>query len=160
MSAIESPYAVANQFTQYHPVPLVLRSGSYRGLAATANHFARETHMDELAHAAQMDPLQFRLSNLTDARMKAVLQAGAERFGWPRSKTREGQGFGVAAGGEKGSYVATFAEVWADPQKGTFQLVKLVEAFECGAIVNPDGLKNQVVGAIIQRSEERRVGKV
>ena len=61
MSAIETPYAVANQYTEYHQVPLVLRSGSYRGLAATANHFARETHMDELACAAQMDPLEFRL---------------------------------------------------------------------------------------------------
>ena len=150
MSAIESPYAVANEFTEYHPVPLVLRSGSYRGLAATANHFARETHMDELAHAAQMDPLQFRLSNLADVRMKAVLEAGAAKFGWPRKKTADGQGFGLAAGYEKGSYVATFAEVSANPRSGTFLVVNLVEAFECGAIVNPDGLRNQVVGAMIQ----------
>jgi nicotinate dehydrogenase subunit B len=150
MSAIDSPYAVANQFTEYHPVPLVLRSGSYRGLAATANHFARETHMDELAHLAQMDPLQFRLNNLTDARMKAVLEAGAEKFAWPCKRTGEGQGFGVAAGCEKGSYVATFAEISANPRNGTFHVVKLVEAFECGAVVNPDGLRNQVVGAMIQ----------
>jgi nicotinate dehydrogenase subunit B len=150
MSAIESPYSVANQFTEYHQVPLVLRSGSYRGLAATANHFARETHMDELAHLAQMDPLQFRLNNLSDARMKAVLEAGAKKFGWPCKRTGEGQGFGVAAGCEKGSYVATFAEISANPRKGTFQVVKLVEAFECGAIVNPDGLRNQVIGAMIQ----------
>ena len=150
MSAIESPYAVVNQYTEYHAAPLVLRSGSYRGLAATANHFARETHMDELAHVAQADPLQLRLNNLTDARMKAVLQAAAEKFGWPRKKTAEGQGFGIAVGTEKGSYVATCAEVLANPTKGTFQVVKLVEAFECGAIVNPDGLRNQVVGAMIQ----------
>jgi CO/xanthine dehydrogenase Mo-binding subunit len=150
MSAIESPYAVANQFTEYHQVPLVLRCGSYRGLAATANHFARETHMDELAHVAQMDPLLFRLNNLSDARMKAVLEAGAKKFGWPRKSTGEGQGFGVAAGCEKGSYVATFAEISANPRTGTFQVVKLAEAFECGAIVNPDGLRNQVVGAMIQ----------
>jgi len=150
MSAIESPYAVTNQYTEYHAVPLVLRSGSYRGLAATANHFARETHMDELAHAAQIDPLQFRLNNLADDRMKAVLQAAAEKFGWPRKKTAEGQGFGIAVGTEKGSYVATCAEVLANPTKGTFQVVRLVEAFECGAIVNPDGLRNQVVGAMIQ----------
>jgi len=150
MSAIESPYAVVNQFTEYHQVPLVLRCGSYRGLAATANHFARETHMDELAQVAQMDPLLFRLNNLSDARMKAVLEAGAKNFGWPRKRTREGQGFGVAAGCEKGSYVATFAEISANPRKGTFQVVKLVAAFECGAIVNPDGLRNQVVGALIQ----------
>jgi nicotinate dehydrogenase subunit B len=150
MSAIETPYEVANVHTQYHQVPLVLRSGSYRGLAATANHFARETHMDSLANTAQMDPLEFRLKNLTDPRMKAVLEAAAKSFGWPRRKTEKGQGFGLAAGNEKGSYVATFAEVLVDRKTGTMRVVKLVEAFECGAIVNPDGLRNQVVGAMIQ----------
>jgi nicotinate dehydrogenase subunit B len=150
MSGIETPYVVANLHTQYHPVQLVLRSGSYRGLAATANHFARETHMDSLANAVQMDPLEFRLKNLTDPRLTAVLEAAAKAFGWPRKKTAEGQGFGLAAGNEKGSYVATFAEVSVDRKEGTVRLVKLVEAFECGAIVNPDGLRNQVVGAMIQ----------
>jgi nicotinate dehydrogenase subunit B len=150
MSAIETPYEVANQYTEYHQVPLVLRSGSYRGLAATANHFARETHMDELALAARMDPLEFRLKNLTDRRMAAVLQAAAKAFGWPRQKTSQHQGFGIAAGTEKGSYVATCAEISVDRTAGVVQIVKLVEAFECGAIVNPDGLKNQVVGAMIQ----------
>jgi CO/xanthine dehydrogenase Mo-binding subunit len=150
MSAIDTPYAVANQYTEYHQVPLVLRSGSYRGLAATANHFARETHMDELACTAKMDPLQFRLANLHDARMAAVLQAAAKAFGWPRAKTSQRLGFGLAAGYEKGSYVATCAEIAVDRTAGTVKIVKLVEAFECGAIVNPDGLRNQVVGAMIQ----------
>ncbi|HET7107524.1 MAG TPA: molybdopterin cofactor-binding domain-containing protein [Candidatus Acidoferrum sp.] len=150
MSGIDTPYVVANQLTEYHQVPLVLRSGSYRGLAATANHFARETHMDSLANAAGMDPLEFRLKNLSDPRMRAVLEAGAKAFGWPRKKTEEGQGFGVAAGNEKGSYVATFAEIFVDRKKNSVTLKKLVEVFECGAIVNPDGLRNQVVGAMIQ----------
>ena len=150
MSGIDTPYAVGNLYTEYHQVPLVLRSGSYRGLAATANHFARETHMDELACAAQMDPLEFRLKNLTDKRMAAVLQAAAKTFGWPRQKTSQHQGFGIAAGFEKGSYVATCAEISIDRTAGVVQIVKLVEAFECGAIVNPDGLKNQVAGAMIQ----------
>jgi isoquinoline 1-oxidoreductase len=150
MSGIETPYAVTNIYTQYHQVPLVLRSGSYRGLAATANHFARETHMDTLAAAAQMDPLEFRLKNLSDDRMKAVLEAGAKSFGWPRKKTADGQGFGVACGYEKGSYVATFAEIAVDRKAGTVRVAKLVEAFECGAIVNPDGLRNQTVGAMMQ----------
>ena len=150
MSGIDTPYVVANQVTEYHQVPLVLRSGSYRGLAATANHFARETHMDSLAHAAAMDPLEFRLKNLADPRMRAVLEAGAKAFGWPRQKTEEGQGFGLAAGSEKGSYVATFAEVFVDRKKKNVTVKKLLEVFECGAIVNPDGLRNQVVGAVIQ----------
>jgi nicotinate dehydrogenase subunit B len=150
MSGIETPYVVANQVTEYHQVPLVLRSGSYRGLAATANHFARETHMDSLANAASMDPLEFRLKNLADPRMRAVLETGAKAFGWPRQKTADGQGFGVAAGYEKGSYVATFAEIFVDRKKNAVTVKKLVEVFECGAIVNPDGLCNQVVGAMIQ----------
>ena len=150
MSGIETPYVVANQHTEYHQVPLILRSGSYRGLAATANHFARETHMDALSRVAQIDPLEFRLKNLSDARMRGVLEAAAKSFGWPRKKTQEGQGFGIACGNEKGSYVATCAEVAVDRGSGTVKVVRVVEAFECGAIVNPDGLRNQVVGAIIQ----------
>lgn len=150
MSGIETPYAVPDQRTEFHAVPLILRSGSYRGLAATANHFARETHMDALARAAQMDPLEFRLKNVTDPRFRAVLEAAAKSFGWPRKKTKEGQGFGIAAGYEKGSYVATCSEVAVDRASGAARVVRVVEAFECGAIVNPDGLRNQVVGAIIQ----------
>lgn len=150
MSAIETPYVVANQRTEYHAVPLILRSGSYRGLAATANHFARETHMDALASVAKMDPVDFRMKNLSDPRMRAVLEAAAKSFGWPRKRTQEGQGFGVACGYEKGSYVATFAEIAVDRKSGSVRVVRLVEAFECGAIVNPDGLRNQVVGAMIQ----------
>lgn len=150
MSGIETPYAVPDQRTEFHAVPLILRSGSYRGLAATANHFARETHMDALARAAQMDPLVFRLKNVTDPRFRAVLEAAAKSFGWPRKKTKEGQGFGIAAGYEKGSYVATCSEVAVDRASGAARVVRVVEAFECGAIVNPDGLRNQVVGAIIQ----------
>jgi nicotinate dehydrogenase subunit B len=150
MSAIETPYDVANQLTQYHQVSLVLRSGSYRGLAATANHFARETHMDGLARMAKIDPLEFRLRNLSDSRIRALLEAATKSFGWPRKRTQEGQGFGLACGHEKGSYVATCAEVAVDRASGGVRVVSVVEAFECGAIVNPDGLRNQVVGAIVQ----------
>jgi isoquinoline 1-oxidoreductase len=149
-SGIDTPYTIANQRIQFHSSPLVLRSGSYRGLAATANHFARETHMDALARAAQLDPLEFRLKNASDARLRNVLQAAAKSFGWPAKKTQAGQGFGLAVGNEKGSYVATLAEVAVDQASGGVRVVRLVEAFECGAIVNPDGLRNQVVGAMIQ----------
>jgi len=148
-SGIETPYTVPNVLTQFHSVPLVLRSGSYRGLAATANHFARETHMDALAHSSKMDPLEFRLKNLDDARLRAVLEASAKRFGWPHAKA-EGRGFGIAAGHEKGSYVATCAEVAVDNNSGVVRVVRLVTAFDCGAIVNPDGLRHQVIGANIQ----------
>src|SRR5262249_35316333 len=144
---------------EYHSVPLILRCGSYRGLAATANHFARETHMDELALAANLDPLEFRLNNMSDPRLRAVLEAVAKSVGWPKQKAPEreateqskvGQGFGIACGYEKGSYVATFAEIAVDRSSGAVRVVRLVTAFECGAIVNPNGLRNQVVGANIQ----------
>jgi CO/xanthine dehydrogenase Mo-binding subunit len=149
-SAIETSYDVPNQLIEYHFVPLILRCGSYRGLAATANHFAREMHMDELAHAANLDPLEFRLRNASDPRLRAVFEAAAKKFGWPPKKTKEGQGFGLAGGHEKGSYVSTIAEIAVDRGSGDVHVVRMVTAFECGAIVNPNGLQNQVVGANIQ----------
>lgn len=150
MSAIDTPYDVTNQHIEYHSTDCPLRSGSYRGLAATANFFARESHMDTLARTAQIDSLEFRLKNLSDPRLKEVFEAAAKSFGWPAKKTKEGQGFGIAGGHEKGSYVASCAEVSVDRASGAIRIVRVTTAFECGAIVNPDGLRNQVVGANIQ----------
>lgn len=149
-SAIETPYTVANQHIEFHPTQCPLRSGSYRGLAATANFFARESHMDALARLAQLDPLGFRLKNLSDTRLRTVLEAAAKSFGWPRKRSGKGQGFGIAGGFEKGGYVATCAEIAADRSTGAVRVVRLTTAFECGAVVNPDGLRNQVIGANIQ----------
>jgi isoquinoline 1-oxidoreductase len=146
---MRTPYDVPNQRIAFHPTESPLRPGSYRALAATANHFARETHMDELAHAVGMDPLAFRLKNLKDERLRAVLQAAAERFDWNTATPAPGHGFGIAGGTEKGSYVACCAEVVVDAN-GDITIVRVVQAFECGAIVNPDGLRNQIEGAIIQ----------
>jgi isoquinoline 1-oxidoreductase len=148
-SGINTPYDVPNQRIEYHPADSPLRQGSYRGLAATANHFAREVHMDDLAHLANMDPLEFRMKNLTHPRVRAVLQAAAEKFGWGRTKSSSTRGFGLAAGTEKGGYVATCAEVEIQPDR-TLKVKRVVEAFECGAIVNPNGLRNQVMGAVMQ----------
>ncbi|MGB8457403.1 MAG: molybdopterin cofactor-binding domain-containing protein, partial [Candidatus Acidiferrum sp.] len=150
MSAIETPYNAPNQHIEFHSTQCPLRSGSYRGLAATANFFARESHMDALARAAKMDSLDFRLKNLSDPRLRAVFEAAAKSFGWPQTKTKEGQGFGIAGGFEKGGYVATCAEVAVDRSSGGVRVVRMTTAFECGAIVNPDGLRNQVIGANIQ----------
>jgi isoquinoline 1-oxidoreductase len=97
-----------------------------------------------------MDPLAFRLHNLRDPRLRAVLQAAAERFGWPVLPAAPGRGAGLAAGTEKNSYVATCVEVAVDPPGDQVRVVRVVQAFECGAIVNPDGLRNQVEGAIVQ----------
>jgi isoquinoline 1-oxidoreductase len=148
-SGIQTPYDVANQLIQFHPVNSPLRQGSYRGLAATANHFARESFMDELAHAAQIDPLEFRMKNLSDPRLRAVFESAAKSFGWPQKKGRPSQGFGIGGGVEKGGYVATCAEISLDQNSGEVRVVRIVTAFECGAIVNPDGLRHQVIGANI-----------
>jgi nicotinate dehydrogenase subunit B len=149
-SGINTPYNVPNQLIQYHPVDSPLRQGSYRGLAATANHFARESHMDEIADVLHMDPLQFRLKNLSDARLIAVLHAAADKFGWGKTKPSPSRGFGIACGFEKGGYIATCAEVELDPKLHRFGVRRVVAAFECGRIVNPNGLENQISGAIVQ----------
>src|SRR3984893_6352204 len=117
-SGIQIKYDIPNSDIQFHPSNSPLRQGSYRGLAATANHFARETHIDELAHALNIDPLTFRLKNIKDERMKAVLEKAAERFGWGKPKTRANQGFGLACGFEKAGYVATCAEVSVEKPTG------------------------------------------
>jgi CO/xanthine dehydrogenase Mo-binding subunit len=149
-AAIGTPYDVANQVIQYHPAKSPLRQGSYRGLASTANHFAREVHMDALAQAAGLDPLEFRLKNLRDPRLKAVFQAVADKFGWGKSKSSPDRGFGIAGGTDKGGYVATCAEVEIDPASKKVRIRRVVEAWESGAVVNPDGLRNQMTGAIVQ----------
>jgi isoquinoline 1-oxidoreductase len=150
-AAINTQYTVANQKIQFHPVDSPpLRQGSYRGLAATANHFARESAMDELAHALSMDPLQFRLKNLEDPRLRAVFETATKRFGWGQQKPTKERGFGLAGGFEKGGYVATCAEVAIDPATRAVRIVRVVEAWDCGPVVNPNGLRNQIEGAIVQ----------
>jgi isoquinoline 1-oxidoreductase len=141
-AGIRTPYDVPNQHIEYHPCSAPLRQGSYRGLAATANHFAREVHMDELAAAVEIDPLEFRRRNLSDKRLRAVLDAAAERFGWGKTKAQ-----GIACGVEKGGYTATCAEVRID-DRGVPRVTRLVSAFECGGVVNPDHLRSQIEGAL------------
>jgi nicotinate dehydrogenase subunit B len=148
-SAIRTLYDVPNQVIEFHSARSPLRQGSYRALAATANHFARETHMDELANAANLDPLEFRLKNLKDPRLRAALEAAAKAFGWGKEKSAPGHGFGIAGGSEKGSYLATCAEISVDRSTGRVKVIRAVSAFECGAILNPDHLKNQIEGATV-----------
>jgi isoquinoline 1-oxidoreductase len=147
-AGIRTYYEIPNQRIVFHAVNSPLRQGSYRALAATANHFARESHMDEAAHSVKMDPLEFRLKNLKDERLRAVFEAAAKQFGWGKRKA-PGQGFGMGGGYEKLGNIATFAEVNVDRKMGDVKIVRVVSAFECGAIVNPDGLRNQIEGSNI-----------
>ncbi len=148
-SGIDTPYEVPNQRVAFHSTRSPLRQGSYRALAATANHFARESHMDDIARAAGIDPLELRLRHLKDERLRNVLVAAAERFGWKERKSEAGRGCGLACGTEKGGFVATCAEVSVAPSTGRVAVVRAVTSFECGAIVNPDHLRSQVEGAVI-----------
>jgi isoquinoline 1-oxidoreductase len=148
-SAVDTPYRCGKTRCQFVRSEAPLRQGSYRVLAATANNFARESFMDELAAAAGADPLEFRLAHLENARLRAVLETAAARFNW---KERAGKktpktGVGLACGTEKGSYVAACAEVGIDQGKITVR--RVCQVFECGAILNPDNLLSQVQGAII-----------
>jgi isoquinoline 1-oxidoreductase len=147
---IETPYDVPNPRQQSHRANSPLRQGSYRCLGATFNNFARETHIDELAHSIGMDPLAFRLKNLTRfPQLKEVLQAAADKFGWDKTKPVPGHGFGIACGEEKGGYIATCAEVSVDNDTKEIRVIRTITAFECGAVLNPELLRNQVEGALI-----------
>jgi isoquinoline 1-oxidoreductase len=146
-AGIATPYDIANQKVESHPSKSPLRQSSYRSLAATGNHFAREVHMDEIARELRLDPLEFRLKNLKDDRLRAVLERAAETFGWSRRKPAANRGFGIAAGYDKGGYLGCCADV--SVVNGVVKLNRVVEAFDCGAVVNPDQLKNQIEGAIV-----------
>ena len=148
-AGIETLYTIPNRHIAFQPSEPPLPQGSYRSLAAPANHFARETLVDEFAHALGLDPLEFRYRNLQDERMKAVLAAAAQAFGWGQQPPAD-HGYGIAGGFDKNSYVATCAEVYVDLASGQPQVTRIVAAYDCGAIINPHNLRNQVEGAIVQ----------
>lgn len=148
-SAIETPYRVASGRTQFVRTDAPLRQGSYRALASTANTFARESAMDELAELAGVNPLDFRLQHMEPGRLRNVLRSAAEKFRWSsrRAARAPNRGVGLACGTEKGSYVAACAEV--EVTDGKIRVINVCQAFECGAIHNPGNLRAQVEGCLI-----------
>lgn len=134
--------------TSVHPFAV----GSWRGPGANMNVFAIESQIDQMATAAGMDPLAFRLHNLGDARMRRVLQAVARAFGWtPASKPQTrgaGRGHGLACVIDAGSYVATMAEVQVDPATGKITVLRIVCAQDMGVVVNPEGARMQIEGGL------------
>ncbi|MEJ7738406.1 MAG: molybdopterin cofactor-binding domain-containing protein [Chitinophagaceae bacterium] len=148
-SGLNTQYRISNQQIAYHPSDTPLKQGSYRGLASTANVFAREAHITDMARLLKMDQLEFRLLNTDDLRLKAVLEAAANAFGWNGNKKPAGRGYGISCGYEKGGYVATCAEVAVNSDKAV-KVVRITQAFECGAIVHPLHLENQIMGSIVQ----------
>ena len=112
------------------------------------NVFATESQIDIMAAAAAIDPVAFRLTHLTDARMRQVLQAAAKAFDWTPAAGPSGRGFGVACSADAGSCVATMAEVKVDRATGKVSVVRIVCAQDMGVVINPEGAKMQIEGGL------------
>ena len=146
------PYAVANRETVAWRRPIPIPTGSWRGLGLMANLFAVESFVDELAHAAGADPLQFRLAHLPDdalgQRMRAVLIAAADQAGWG-SPSLANRAQGIACGTDGGTVVAEVAEISLDQNLGRIRVHRVVAAVDCGRTINPNGATAQIEGAIV-----------
>jgi len=122
--------------------------GAWRAPSVNTNTFAGESHIDALAAKAGVDPLAFRLSHLSDKRMRRVLEATAEKFGWKPARAPSGRGVGVACSIYANTCVATMAEVSVDRKTGHVQVKRVVCAQDNGVTVNPDGVRQQMEGCI------------
>ncbi len=137
----------------HHFVPAMpLRVSALRSLGAYMNIFSIESFMDELAMSAAADPVEFRLRHMEDARARDVIQAAAGRFGWTAFQARKGRGRGFAFARYKnlGAYLALAFEVEVEHETGHVQVIRATAAVDSGQAVNPDGIRNQVEGGIIQ----------
>ncbi len=130
-----------------------LRVSALRSLGAYLNVFAIESFIDELARAAGADPVAFRLRHLTDDRAKAVIQTAAAKFGWNDPWAREqgvGRGFAFARYKNLGAYCAVALTLRVERETGQVRLGRVIAAVDSGQPINPDGIRNQIEGAILQ----------
>ncbi|HUN95356.1 MAG TPA: molybdopterin cofactor-binding domain-containing protein [Bradyrhizobium sp.] len=147
-------YKFPNAHIVHHFLPdMPLRISAMRGLGAYHNIFSIESFMDELALAAGADPVDFRLRHLQDSRGRDVVMEAAERFGWQKGQKAprdHGYGFAFARYKNLAAYCAIATEVEVNSETGQPRLVRAVAAVDSGQVVNPDGITNQIEGAIIQ----------
>ena len=147
-------YKFSNAHVVHHFIPeMPLRVSAMRSLGAYHNVFSIESFMDELASAAGADPVQFRLKHLDDSRGREVIERAAQGFGWRSGqKATRDRGFGFAFARYKNlaAYCAVASEVEVNRETGRPRLVRAVAAVDSGQVVNPDGLINQIEGAIVQ----------
>ncbi|HEY5269174.1 MAG TPA: molybdopterin cofactor-binding domain-containing protein [Anaerolineales bacterium] len=152
-------YSFPNQrVTVHYLADSPLRASSFRSLGGAENTFANESFMDELAAAAGVDALDFRLRYLADARAREVLKAAAGKAGWEarpsphgkKNKLAQGRGVAFAWYENDQAIVACVAHVQVDATSGAVRVKRVVVAHDCGLIINPDGLKNQIEGNVIQ----------
>jgi MFS family permease len=130
-----------------------LRTSAMRTLGAYANVFAIESFIDELAHRAKADPVEYRLRYLKDERARAVLQKTADMLGWSKQEKKvPGRGRGIAFARYKGlaSFCAVALEVEVDRNSGAIRVLRAVSANDAGEVVAPDGVKNQIEGGLVQ----------
>lgn len=123
-------------------------TGPWRAPGAGTNVFARESQIDIMAAAAKVDPLEFRLRNISDARVRRTLQAAADAFGWKPAAAPSGRGHGMAIGYDSGTYAAIFASVKVDKATGEVKVDRIVCAQDMGIVINPLGAKMQMEGCI------------
>jgi nicotinate dehydrogenase subunit B len=147
-------YKIPNLRLIYNFVPhQQVRVSALRGLGAYANVFAIESFMDELAIAAGADPVDLRLRHLIDPRAQDVVKLAAEKFGWKagaKGADGRGQGFAFAKYKNLACYCAVAVELEVEHETGRVRLIRAVSAVDSGQAVNPDGMKNQIEGGIIQ----------
>jgi CO/xanthine dehydrogenase Mo-binding subunit len=124
-------------------------TGPWRAPGNNTNTFARESHIDLMAAKLKLDPLEFRLKNLSDQRMMRVLKTAAEKFGWEPSPAPSGRGVGVACATDVGAYVATMAEVEVDPESGKVRVKRIVCTQDMGLVINPEGARSQMEGSLM-----------
>jgi nicotinate dehydrogenase subunit B len=122
--------------------------GPWRAPGANTNVFARESHLDVMAAAAKVDPVEFRLKNMADDRMLRVVKAAADAFGWKPAPGPSGRGVGFACGVDAGTYVALAAQISVDKASGRIRVERVVCAQDMGVVVNPLGATMQVEGCV------------
>lgn len=123
-------------------------TGAWRAPGNNTNTFARESQIDIMASKSGMDPLEFRLKNLKDEKMIAVLKAVADKFGYTPAKNPGSRGYGIACGTDAGTWVANMAEVKVDRNTGHVQVIRVACAQDMGLCVNPQGATIQMEGCI------------
>ena len=146
-------YTIPAVHVGYDFVPAMpLRVSALRSLGAYMNIFSIESFMDELAREAGADPVDFRLRHLDDRRASAVVREAADRFGWAAFSrlSGHGRGFAFARYNNLAAYLAIAVEVSVDRESGRVHLVRAIAAVDSGEAINPDGIKNQIEGGILQ----------
>jgi nicotinate dehydrogenase subunit B len=123
-------------------------TGAWRAPGAGTNVFARESQVDIMAAAAKVDPLEFRLRNTSNERLRRVLKAAGEASGWKAGAGPSGQGRAIAVGEDAGTVCALVAEVDVDRKTGAIRVKRVVAVQDMGLVINPEGAKMQIEGCI------------